>query len=251
LLAQLRNIDIDGKIERLIGERDVYDAKLKGLGRVSLDDRRAASEIEPIIKALASTNEQLAQLEADRKSLQLVAPQEGTVLPPPLIEKQGDESVHLPTWSGSPLDPENIGAHLMKGTKLCQVGDPQLLEARLAIDQTDVEFVAPDQDVEVMLTQSADYVYVSKIEQVDIENEKTTPKALSSLHGGVLPTKMDASGVERPLSPIYKAVVPLPEVDSHRLLRIGLVGKAKISTPPRTLWSRLVRYASHTFNFEL
>ena len=37
----------------------------------------------------------------------------------------------------------------------------------------------------------------------------------------------------------------------HPLLRIGLVGKAKISTPPRTLWARLVRYLSHTFNFEL
>jgi hypothetical protein len=28
-------------------------------------------------------------------------------------------------------------------------------------------------------------------------------------------------------------------------MRIGLVGKAKISTPPRTLWARLVRYLSH------
>jgi hypothetical protein len=46
-------------------------------------------------------------------------------------------------------------------------------------------------------------------------------------------------------------VVPLPENAPNRLMRIGLVGKAKISTPPRTLWARLVRYLSHTFNFEL
>jgi len=55
----------------------------------------------------------------------------------------------------------------------------------------------------------------------------------------------------RPLSPIYEAVVPLPENDPNHLLRLGLVGRAKISTKPRTLWSRLVRYALHTFNFEL
>jgi hypothetical protein len=121
----------------------------------------------------------------------------------------------------------------------------------LEIDQGDVEFVAPGQRVEIMLTQSAEYVYVSTIEEVSTENEKTTPNHLSSLKGGDLPTKMDPGGVSRPLSPIYQAVVPLPETGPKQLLRIGLVGKAKISTPPRTIWARLVRYLSHTFNFEL
>ena len=38
---------------------------------------------------------------------------------------------------------------------------------------------------------------------------------------------------------------------THGLLRIGLVGQAKITTAPRTLGSRLWRYLSRTFNFEL
>jgi hypothetical protein len=62
---------------------------------------------------------------------------------------------------------------------------------------------------------------------------------------------MDASGIARPLNPIFDAIVPLPDQDPHGLLRIGLVGKAKITTAPRTLFSRLYRYAAHTFNFEL
>jgi putative peptide zinc metalloprotease protein len=251
LLAQLKNIDVDIKIDELTGQRNVFQAQLKGLSLVSLADRKASSQIEPILKSLASTNEQLMHREDDRNMLRLVAPQAGTVLPPPLMEKQGDESVHLPTWSGSPLEPENLGAHLTKGTKFCQIGDPQSVEAHLAIDQGDVEFVAPGQRVEIMLTQSAEYVYVSTIEEVSTENEKTTPNHLSSLKGGELPTKMDPGGVSRPLSPIYQAVVPLPETGPKQLLRIGLVGKAKISTPPRTIWARLVRYLSHTFNFEL
>src|SRR5262249_11772251 len=136
--------------------------------------------------------------------------------------------------------------------KLCQIGDPHLLEARLVIDQNDIEFVHEDQPVEIMLEQTADYVY-SKcfIENVSTEDLKVSPPHLSSLHGGLLPTKMDPSGVARPLSPIFEAVVPLPEQDPHGLLRIGLVGKAKITTRPRTLWERLYRYAAHTFNFEL
>jgi putative peptide zinc metalloprotease protein len=250
-LAQLSNIDVDIKITELIGQRNVYDVQLQGLNRFSIADGRASTQIDPITKALNGINEQLKNSEDDRKDLLLVAPRAGTVLPPALVEKQGDPSVQLPTWSGSPLEPENLGAHLKTGTTLCQIGNPQSLEARLAVDQNDVEFVAPGQKVEVMMAQSAEYVYVSKIERVSTENLKATPTHLSSLHGGELPTKMDPGGIPRPLSPIYEAVVPLPENDPHRLLRLGLVGKAKITTAPRTIWSRLVRYVLHTFNFEL
>jgi hypothetical protein len=102
-----------------------------------------------------------------------------------------------------------------------------------------------------MLNQSAEFVYVSHIQRHATETLKTTPKNLSSLQGGPLPTQMDPAGVPRPLSPVFEAVVPLPEQDPHGLLRIGLVGRAKITTAPRTLWDRLVRYASRTFNFEL
>ncbi len=41
LLAQLKNIDVDIKIEELKGQRDVYQAQLTGLNRVSLADRKA------------------------------------------------------------------------------------------------------------------------------------------------------------------------------------------------------------------
>jgi putative peptide zinc metalloprotease protein len=251
LLAQLRNADVEKSIVELTGKRNTYEAQLAGLQNASLEDRRASGQVTPIVKVLASTKEQLANAELDRDRLSLRARRDGTVLPPPLVEKKVDETVQLPTWSGSPLEHENLGATLTTGTKLCQIGDPNQLEARLVIDQGDVEFVAKDQTVEMMLTQSADYVYVSKIEKVDSQDLRISPAHLSSLHGGSLPTQMDASGVPRPLSPIFEAVAPLPEKDTHGMLRIGLVGHAKISTAPRTLWDRLWRYLSHTFNFEL
>ena len=250
LLAQLRNIDVNIAIADLTGQREVYAAQLQGLQRVVFEDPRAAAEVGPVSEALASIKHQLAQREDDREKLRLVAPRAGTVLPVPLVDKQGDES-HLPSWSGSPLEPENLGATLVAGTKLCQIGDPNRLEARLLIDQGDVAFVEAGQRVEIMLNQSAEYVYVSKIERRATETLKTTPKNLSSLQGGPLATQMDPGGVPRPLSPVFEAVVPLPEQDPHGLLRIGLVGRAKITTAPRTLWDRLVRYASRTFNFEL
>jgi putative peptide zinc metalloprotease protein len=250
-LAQLRNIDIELAIAELVGQSNMYEAQLESLNRVRFDDLQASAQIAPAITALATIREQIAKREADLANLRLVAPRDGTVLPPPLVpEKSGDEA-RLPTWSGSPLDEKNLGATLMKGTKLCQIGDPDCLEARLVVDQGDVEFIAPGQRVEVMLEQSADYVYVSKIDRMSSDTLKVSPTHLSSLNGGELATQMDPSGVPRPLSPVFEAVVPLPQDDPHGLMRIGLVGKAKISTEPRTLGSRLWRYLSRTFNFDL
>ncbi len=251
-LAQLRSIDVELAIAKLVGQRDVYQTQLEGLHLASFDNLGASRQIVALTKALIGTKDQLVQRKIELEKLQLVAPQAGTVLPPPLVEKHGDENAHLPTWYGSPFDPENIGAHLITGTKLCQIGDPKSMESRLVIDQNDVEFVAPGQKVEIMLDQTADYVYTNcEIESVSTEDRKDSPIHLSSLHGGSLPTKMDPSGTARPLSPIFEAVVPLPENDPNNLLRIGLVGRAKITTAPRTLFSRLYRYAAHTFNFEL
>ena len=91
--------------------------------------------------------------------LRLVAPRDGAVLPPPLVEKQDDDT-HLPTWHGSPFSPENLGASLTTERSSARSAT-HLLEARLAIDQNDVEFVAHGQKVEVMLDQSAEYVYAN------------------------------------------------------------------------------------------
>ena len=108
LLAQLQNVDVDIAITELTGQRNVYKAQLLGLQRASFEDSPRSSQVDPLAKALASTNEQLAKREADRQKLKLVSPRAGTVLPPPLVEKR-DDGKHLPAWHGTPFSPENIG----------------------------------------------------------------------------------------------------------------------------------------------
>jgi putative peptide zinc metalloprotease protein len=125
------------------------------------------------------------------------------------------------------------------------------LEARLVIDQGDIDLVEEGQAVEILLAQSAERTYQTNIEHKASQNLKASPSHLSSLHGGALPTQMGPDGVPRPLSPAFEALAPLPEADADKFLRIGLVGKAKISVRPRTLLFRVYRYLSRTFNFEL
>jgi hypothetical protein len=61
----------------------------------------------------------------------------------------------------------------------------------------------------------------------------------------------DETGVSRPLTPHFHATVPLPRDDGRGILRVGLVGRAKIHIAPRTIGDRLWRYFVRTFNFEL
>ena len=251
-LAELRDIETEIRIAELTGQRNTIKAQLEGLQFASFDDHKAAVQVDPTMQLLHGVEQQLVVCRIDFERRKLIAPCAGTVLPPPIIEKHGDDNVRLPTWNGSPFDKENIGARLITNTKFCQIGDPKKMEARLVIDQNDVEFVAPGQKVEIMLDQTADYVYTNcEIKLVSTEDKKESPAHLSSLHGGPLASKMDGSGIARPLNPIFEAIVSLPEQDPNNLLRLGLVGKAKITTTPRTLFSRLYRYAAHTFNFEL
>jgi putative peptide zinc metalloprotease protein len=250
-LAQLSNDEVDISIAKLMGDKETYTAQLEGLRRASLEDRRASVQVRPVSEALASVNEQLEQAEEDKSKLQLVAPRDGTVLPPPLVENKTQGDVSLASWSGSPFDRANRGAFLAPGTKLCEIGEPNRLEARLIIDQDDWGFVHPGQRAEIMLDQSAEYVYVSKVERRGTETVKESPTHLSSLHKGPLPTQMGPDGVARPLTPVFDALVPMPEEDPHELLRIGLIGRAKITTAPRTIAERLYRYFMRTFNFEL
>ncbi|MEX2316986.1 MAG: biotin/lipoyl-binding protein [Pirellulales bacterium] len=251
-LAQLKNVDVDIAIADLTGQRDTLKAQLEGLESDAFRNLRISTQLEYVKDHLETVEELLVKHMEDRRKLRLVAPQAGTVLPPPQIPDREHDEADLPTWSGSPMERENVGATLVRETKFCLIGDPDRLEALLLIDQDSVEDVRSGQEVEIIMAQSAGCKYFSHIEgDIAGEDRKITPTHLSSLNGGEVPTEMTATGIPKPLSPVFDAIVPLPEHNPNGLLRIGLVGKAKIHVDPRTLASRFWRYLTRTFNFEL
>ena len=144
-LALLENIDLEQEIEKLHGQQQQFEAQLQNLRREGLDDPRAAAQIPEVEKALENIENQLAEKRRDRRRLCLAAPCDGTVLPPPATAAHDDPEGQLPTWSGTPLDPQNLGAYLREGphsesVMFCQIGDPAKLQANLVIDQGDMEF---------------------------------------------------------------------------------------------------------------
>ena len=192
----------------------------------------------------------------------------GTVLPPPwTAERPEDPDGALPAWSGTPLEPENRGAHLDETVLFCQIGDPKKLEAILVIDQGDIRFVhgnetfrdangetvqKPGNRVDIKLDELPGetlYGIISEVSQMDL---KVSSRRLSNKGGGPLATKTDASGAERPLSTSYQARVAIDDPDG--LLRLGLRGQARIHADRpewQTVWQRIWRMITQAFSFKL
>jgi putative peptide zinc metalloprotease protein len=257
LLAELENLDLKLAVEQLRSQRDALQAKIGGLASLRFDDRRREQvhlEMNAAKNDLDGIEEELAKRERDLEQLRLVAPRAGTIIPPPRVpDRSALNPTELSSWSGTPLDPENIGAAFSaegQQNLFCQIGDPNDWDAVLVIDQDDVSLVREGgQNVRLMFDESAYHVYVTRLERPAADALRHAPSRLASTNGGALPAKAEPDGSVRPLSTSYQAVARLD--NQNGLLRNGLTGRARIDTRWRTLWERLYRYAARTFNFEL
>ncbi|MEQ8849138.1 HlyD family efflux transporter periplasmic adaptor subunit [Botrimarina sp.] len=258
-LARLRSVDLELQTARLEGEVAAYQAEIRSLENLAYRDQTASLRLGGARARLADAEEQLQKFREDAERLLLRAPKAGVVMPPDYRSDRGHDQEQLAAWTGTPLDPANRYSTLETGDRFCRIGDPDRLEARLAIAQDDIEFVAEGQPVRLLLNQATGVVYRGQVRSISREELRETPPRLSSLSGGALATETDASGVARPLEPTFEAVVPLADPKKlpeqaqrlHDLLRVGLVGEAKITIEPRTLWQRFYRYLTRTVNFDL
>ena len=253
VLARLSNIDLELEIQQLRGERDALQEQLSSLVQIRFRDEQASLQLDVIKERLGSIDEQLQQKVRDLRRLELIAPVSGTIIPPTRRrDNQGDNRAELPGWSGSPLDPQNIGATFLPDgphNLFCEIGDPDQWDAVLVINQREFDLVAPGQEVRLMFEESAYHVFISAIDSIADDEMDTIPVRLASTSGGPVPAEADAEGMLRPLSTSYQAVVRLD--NSLGILRNGLIGQARIETRDRTLASRLYRYLSRTFSFDL
>jgi putative peptide zinc metalloprotease protein len=245
-LARLENAEIELEVVQLRGQRDQQSLHLRHLKSQSVQGAQAAAQLPAATQELADLEERLRQREADQQRLTLVSPTEGVVLPPPLQILRESSTGELPRWTGTPLDAHNRGSFLETGTLVCSIGDPNRLEAMLAIDQTEIEAVRVGQRVRIQLDQSISgdlWGAITEIAKVDL---KVAPR---ELNGQELPTRRDEFGISRPVRPTYQARV---ELDAHeQILLNGAAGRAKIYAEPRSLARRLYRYVLNTFRFEL
>jgi len=250
ILGQLENVDLKLAVAELTGRRNVLQTQVQSLQQRRYADAAAGAQLPEVLKTLAGVEEQLTEKQKDVARLDLVAPIDGTVLPPPDETPKPTPEGELTGWSGSPFQPKNQNAYLDESTLFCRVGDPRSLQALVIVDQSDVEFLREGMPVDIKLDEIPFITIHSEVRKIATESLDVSPKHLSNKAGGELATKTDESGIERPISTSYQVHV-YPLDDSEGLLCIGLRGRAKIHVAPESLGLRLWRWFNQTFHFRL
>ncbi|MEI8072272.1 MAG: HlyD family efflux transporter periplasmic adaptor subunit [Planctomycetota bacterium] len=248
-LATLSSIDLDLAIADLEGKQSQTQSRLNSLERERFTDPAAGLEIGTVEESLKSIDEQLAKKRKNRDELVLVAPRDGIVLPANNVEPRPDPAGKLPTWTGNPLNPKNLGATLMEGTVLCLVGEPEKFEAVMIVDQSEMEFIAKGQPVDLKLNAFSWRIFTGTIEEIAETHIESSSQRLSVKSGGQVPTRTDESGRELPISTSYEVMMTLN--DAEAVLTPGMRGTARIKVGSRTLGQWLLRLIWQTFNFKM
>jgi putative peptide zinc metalloprotease protein len=213
-------------------------------------DPAAADQLDVAREMRDSAKQQYEEKLEEYKKLTITAPAAGTIIPPPARQdKMSPAQGRLPTWEGTPFDERNRGALITPTDLICQIGDPQQMDAVLIIDQAYVDLVREGQKVRVLLEAYTSKAYETQIEEIASTEVKFVPRGMSTQASGRLETKADATGQMRPLNTSYQARAPLTDIP--RTLQAGMQGQARIYTGWQPLAQRLYRYAAKTFHFDL
>jgi putative peptide zinc metalloprotease protein len=248
-LARLSNIDLELAIADLEGKAAQYRSRLESLERERFFDRAAGLEIGTVAESLASIEEQLAKKRRDLSELVLVAAHDGVVVPSQSVAPRDDGTGRLPGWTGLPLDRKNLGATLEQGTVYCLVAKRHELEAVMLVDQSEVEFLALGEEVDLKLDAFPWDTFRGTVEEIAETSAEVSSERLSAKAGGPLPTRTDASGRELPISTTYEVSMSL--ADHEGLLTPGMRGTARVKVGSRTVGGWLLRLLWQTFNFRL
>ena len=248
-LARLSSIDLDLAIADLEGKASQSRARLNSLQRERFTDPAAGLEIGTVEESLKSVEEQLTRKRQDRADLVLTAPRAGIVLPPNKVEAPKDPSGKLPGWTGWPLSEKNLGATLTEGTVLCMVGDADLMEVVMVVDQSEVEFLTRAQQVDLKLDAFPWQTFRGTVDELAESHIEAGSERLSVKAGGQVPTRTDESGRELPISTSYEVMMALD--DTEAVLTPGMRGTARIKVGSRTVGQWLLRLLWQTFNFKM
>lgn len=253
-LIELVNDELQLEIAELQSQVQIMRAKLNTYAALErhADERLTLARVKQFEQDLASRERQAAQLI-------MRSPRAGVVIPPALKHDKGnmaDEQQPVASWSGTPLDPENIGMLLPQGSAVCSIGNPREPEAVLIIDQDLIEFVREQQPVRVKLEVLPSATLTGSISEIGVREVSSLPEQLGNKAGSELLIARMSNGELKPLKTYFQVRVPLGEA-FHQLpdwnpesgVITGSRGRARIFCGYRTGWQRLRHWFGDTFQY--
>lgn len=254
-LLRLYNPDLELELERLKQRFLAAQQARDNLIDLRFSDPAAVDQLETSEEVLAAARKQYEEKQGEFDRLTIRAPQNGMVIPPPTREAKGESKDRLPSWTGNPFQPKNLGAPIMPTDLICQIGNPQDLEAVLIVDQAYIDLVhagpnPPAHQVRLLLDSQTNTAIDSHVAEIGAKEMEVVNPALSSRTGGRVETVTDpGTGLTRPLSSSYPVRAPLGAVAGT--VQVGMQGQARIYTGWQPISKRVYRYVAKTFHFDL
>jgi len=250
VLLQLTNPDVEMELLALEGRMKEAAQSLSNLNKQRFADGGSVDQLDIAQKIYESICKQYEEKKAEFEKLTIVSPAAGKIIPPPSKQdKIAAAHGRLPGWSGTPFDPQNVGALIAPTDLICQIGEPTDMEAVLIVDQAYIELVRKDQPVRMLLESHTRRALSSNVEKVSPTAMKALSPGMSAQKGGRVESKTDSTGMSRPVSTSYQARAPIS--DFGGTLQAGMQGQARIYTGWQSLFRRIYRYCAKTFHFDL
>ena len=221
-----------------------------------LETLRFRANIDPVARAKvptvaaaweAANNRQASALE-NTKRLEVRSPRAGVVIPGP--HRSATDDRELPTWQGSPLAKENKNCFVEAGDLLCLIGEPNNQEVLVMLNPRDAGTVPVGCEVSLRIDQHPGKTAAGTVVEVSSSEVPLTGWAEGSadLHSNWNSQASSIAQRDQATTTSYARVqvTKLPRGICH-----GSGGFAKIAVENVPLGTRLLRYISRTFQFEL
>lgn len=237
-LARFNNLDLSINYELTLKQIPLVKKQIQSLIQ---QQQGSGSRPSPIGNQLVKAQGELDKLEhtqqlyrQQQERLVLRAPMDGTVMK--LVPK------------------EQLGNLLPRGSELCLVGDPTKLRAIFLVEPSDKDLIREGDEAQVRIHGRGFNYWKGHISTIANKETSEIPNQLSSKYGGNVATETkQAEGeqrqVERPQSQHFMVTVDLDEYDAA--IHPGVMGRVKVSVPPRTFAWRFYRYLNSTLNWRL
>lgn len=248
-LMRLENEELLEQLATAHGSWRAAQTQLEQTQQRRRADETAWDLLPSLEESVRILKQRFDRLQSDVDKLVIRAPRAGVLLAPLDRHLSVEESDQLPQWSGSPFSQRNIGAWLQSATALGQIGEPERLEAVLVIGQDQLEFVAPGDEIDVLMPHQQHSPIATQVKRIAATKIEQLAPELDQRFGGPIASTVDASGRAQPQQATYEVSCSIVDENDH--FAIGQVGQARVLAGRRNLGQRLIRYAQQTFAFEL
>lgn len=227
------------------GELSRQQARLIGLESRRSEDSLVASRIPTVQEAIDGLQTEVSRLESDIEQLTLRAPRDGRLFAPITTKPQSNPN-EIETWSGSPMDAENLGCVLSRGTVFCEVGDPSNFQATVYLTQDGVELVRPGQKVILKSKSLPSKSFRGVIAEVGSGIHYELPMEIAE--SGVFPNRINRNGRRESIQPLFVARVEIQPEDIESLIPLHhSTGQVTIHVAPRSIGEQLARFFFSSF----